>query len=250
MESNAHFDIETGPITWIRLKDKRQLNLLSIPLIEALQTALEEISDRPDLKVLVLTGTGPKAFSAGADMSELTQLKNPQAYVEVGQELLRTLEGFCVPVIAAVNGYALGAGFSLALACDLRVVCPDSKMGQLAVRNGLIPPFGNLQRLIFAIGASRTRELTYTGRLLRGEELVHWGLSHHCVPTAELESFTRKLAEEIAEAPGYAVRMVKQIIDQTVEEGFAIGYARQEDALAHCLMREDSRQIMNGFLKQ
>lgn len=241
--------IKNGPIACITLEDERQLNLLSVSMIETLQIALNQLSEDPELKVLMLTGSGPKAFCAGAHMEELVSLKNPQAYVELGQELMATLEGFPVPVLAAVNGYALGAGFSLALACDLRVVSDTAKMGQLAVKNGLVPPFGNLQRLIQAIGASRTRELTYTGRTLKGQAIVDWGLSHQVVPAAELMKATYALAEEIAEAPSYAVRLVKQVIDQTLEEGHAIGYARQEDALTYCLSQDRSAEIMRGFLK-
>lgn len=241
--------LEPGSIARIIIEDERQLNLLSVSMIQELQKTLNQLSEAPDLKVLILTGGGPKAFCAGAHMEELVSLKNPQTYVELGQELMATLEGFPVPVLAAVNGYALGAGFSLALACDLRVVADNAKMGQLAVRNGLVPPFGNLQRLIQAIGASRTRELTYTGRTLRGQAIVDWGLSHQMVPAAELMEATYTLAEEIAKAPSYAVRLVKQVIDQTLEEGHAIGYARQEDALTYCLGHDTSAEIMRGFLK-
>lgn len=241
--------LKTGPIACITLEDERQLNLLSVSLIQELQTTLNQLSENPELKVLILTGSGSKSFCAGAHMEELVSLKNPQAYVELGQELMATLEGFPVPVLAAINGYALGAGFSLALACDLRVVSETAKMGQLAVKNGLVPPFGNLQRLIQAIGASRTRELTYTGRTLRGQAIVDWGLSHQIVPAADLMDATYALAEEIAEAPSYAVRLVKQVIDHTLEEGHAIGYARQEDALTYCLSQDTSSDIMRGFLK-
>jgi enoyl-CoA hydratase/carnithine racemase len=241
--------LESGSIARITLEDERGLNLLSVSMIQDLQNTLNTLSEDPELKVLILTGSGPKAFCAGAHMEELVALKNPQAYVELGQELMATLESFAVPVLAAVNGYSLGAGFSLALACDLRIVADTAKMGQLAVRNGLVPPFGNLQRLIQAIGASRTRELTYTGRTLKGQAIVDWGLSHQMVPAAELMDATYALAEEIAQAPSYAVRLVKQVIDQTLEEGHAIGYARQEDALTYCLSQDASADIMRGFLK-
>lgn len=242
--------LSRGPVTRLTFADDRQLNLLSVALIQEMQETLNQLADDEDLKVLILAGAGDKAFSAGAHMEELVALKNPQAYVEMGQELTRTLESFPVPVLASIQGYSLGAGFSLALACDLRVVSEKAKMGQLAVRNGLVPPFGNLQRLIQAIGASRTRELTYTGRTLRGQEIVDWGLSHHLVPHDELDAACNALAEEIAQAPGYAVRLVKQVIDQTLEDGHAIGYARQEDALSYCLSHPTSAEIMSGFLKK
>lgn len=242
--------LSRGPVTRLTFADDRQLNLLSVALIQEMQETLNQLADDEDLKVLILAGAGDKAFSAGAHMEELVALKNPQAYVEMGQELTRTLESFPVPVLASIQGYSLGAGFSLALACDLRVVSEKAKMGQLAVRNGLVPPFGNLQRLIQAIGASRTRELTYTGRTLRGQEIVDWGLSHHLVPHDELDAACNALAEEIAQAPSYAVRLVKQVIDQTLEDGHAIGYARQEDALSYCLSHPTSAEIMGGFLKK
>lgn len=239
----------TETIARLTFGDEGQLNLLSVELIQALQAQLNALAEDDTLKVLILAGEGSRAFSAGAHMEELVNLKDPQAYVEMGQELMRTLETFPVPVLAAIQGYALGAGFSLALACDLRVASTRAKMGQLAVRNGLIPPFGNVQRLIQAIGASRTRELTFTGRTLKGEDLLHWGLCHQVVAPEDLETAVTALAEEIALSPTYAVRLVKQIIDQTLEEGYAVGYARQEDALSYCLSHPQSGEIMRGFLK-
>ncbi len=242
--------IEPGPITTLTFQDPKQLNLLSIEMAEAIAQQIQALRTDPEIKVLILTGSGQRAFCAGANMRQLLSLKHPQAYVVQGQDLLASLENFPVPTIAAVNGYALGAGFSLALACDFRVVSQQAKMGQLAVRNGLIPPFGNVQRLIQAIGPSRARELIYTGRTLSAEECLEYGLALQLAAPEYLLRTAQDLAEQIALSPTYAIRQAKQIVETTLTQGHAVGYAAQEDSLIACLEHSDSRQIMRDFLNK
>jgi len=237
-----------GPISILTMEDDSQLNLLSLEMAEALAHEINKLQQDPDVKVLILTGSGQRAFCAGADMRQLTQLQHVPDYVSQGQDLMYSIENFPVPTIAAINGFALGAGFSLALACDFRVVSQQAKMGQLAVRNGLIPPFGNIQRLIQAVGPARTRELVYTGRSMSAAETLDYGLAISLSTPEGLLQAAMTLAEQIAASPGFAIRYAKQVIETSLTQGHVIGYAAQEDALIACLEHPDSREIMLRFL--
>lgn len=240
-------EVTPGPITLLTLTSAQGLNLLHSSAIEQLLAILTALAAEPP-SVVVLTGGNAKAFCAGADMQELVTLTDVPAYVALGQRLTEAIYHFPAPVIAAVNGYALGAGFSLAMACDLRLISSRARIGQLAVRNALTPPFGNLQHLIAAIGAQRTRELVYTGRILTAEQAQDYGLvSRICAPE-NLHTEALSLAEEIAQAHPEVIQRVKAIINTTLESGFEKGYHQQTEALITSLEADASRTIMRTFL--
>lgn len=239
--------VSPGPITTLTLQSDQGLHLLHSSLIQQLLDILVPMAQDPPA-VVILTGGHAKAFCAGADMHELIALTDIPAYVALGQRLTETIYHFPAPVIAAINGYALGAGFSLAMACDLRLISHRARIGQLAVRNALTPPFGNLQHLIAAIGAQRTRELVYTGRILTADQALAYGLvSQVCAPEA-LHDAALALASDIAAAEPKVVQRVKSAINTTLEAGFAAGYQAQEEALITSLGAEASRTIMRSFL--
>lgn len=243
--------LDPGPIATLTLEDERGLNLLSVGTARSLLEHLQHLRQQSDLRVLILTGApGSRAFCAGADMRELLQLGDIPTYVELGQELTSTIEHFPVPVIAAINGYALGAGFSLALACDLRLLSDKAKIGQLAVQNGLIPPFGNIQQILQVAGPALGRELIYTGKILTAEQAMACHLINRVVPSEELMTETLALAAAIARNSNQAVRLSKAVIGRTLEQGYVMGYALQEEALIACLASEESRGIMEKFLEQ
>jgi enoyl-CoA hydratase len=245
--SSTTVSVSPGPITTLTLKSTQGLHLLHSSLIQQLLDVLIPLAQDPPA-VVILTGGNAKAFCAGADMHELIGLTDIPAYVALGQRLTETIYHFPAPVIAAINGYALGAGFSLAMACDLRLISDRARIGQLAVRNALTPPFGNLQHLIAAIGSQRTRELVYTGRILTAEQALSYGLvSQVCAPE-RLQHDTQALATDIAAAHPAVVRRVKSAINTTLEAGFAAGYQAQEEALITSLGAEASRTIMRSFL--
>ena len=238
---------QAGPIAELTLHCPRGLNLLQVATMQALQTQLEQLAREPELRVLILSGGEAKSFCAGADITELLALQDIPTYVEQGQKLIETLFHFPVPVIAAINGWALGAGFSLALACELRVMAAEARIGQLAVRNGLTPPFGNIQHLLEAIGPVRAKELLYTGRIFSAAEAEAVGLINRVVPQGQLLAHARELAAEIAAAPPHAVQWVKRIVNRTLEEGYAMGYLTQEEALIECLQDPRTRAILENF---
>lgn len=241
--------VSPGPIAELTLSDARGLNLLNVSTVNALLQALRELRAQPDLAAVILTGApSSRAFCAGADMQELLGLKDIPSYIELGQELTHSLEHFPVPVIAALNGYALGAGFSLAMACDLRILSSKAKIGQLAVQNGLVPPFGNIQQILQIAGPVRGRELIYTGKILPADEAEKYHLVNQVVEPEQLMPAARELAATIARSPSRAIRLSKAVIVRTLEEGHAMGYALQEEALLECLASNESREIMQRFL--
>lgn len=240
--------VSPGPIAEFQLAGHQGLNLLSVATLQALLQALQHHRHQPDLHALILSGS-ERAFCAGADMNELLQLEDIPSYIELGQELMQTLENYPVPVIAAIDGYALGAGFSLALACDLRVISAGARLGQLAVRNGLVPPFGNIQRLLQVCGVARGRELILTGRTLKAQSAYEYHLADRLVASDALEG-ARELAAELLQAPRHALIWAKEVIQRTLESGHAVGYAHQENALTDCLAHPESRRIMQGFLNK
>lgn len=246
--ANAEIELQQGPISTITLRDARGLNLLGVSTLRELNTILEKLAQNSEVQVVIVTGAGNKAFCAGANMRELVTLEDIPHYVDLGQECCQRLEHFPVPTIAAINGYALGAGFSLALACDLRVLAQGATIGQLAVRNGLVPPFGNIQRILQTAGPARGRELIFTGRLLESNEALEYQLVNQIHENA-LQG-AQALAEMLLTSPRHTLQWTKQIINRSLEEGFAVGYALQEDGLIACLEHESSRQIMQGFLKR
>jgi len=243
-------DKTSGPITTLTLRCERELNLLHTSTIDALIDELKNLKQDPELRVLVLTGGEAKSFCAGADIGELLELTHIPFYVERGQELIELLFHFPTPVIAAINGYALGAGFSLAMACELRIMSEHARIGQLAVRNGLTPPFGNIQHLLQAIGPVRAKELLYTGRVFSASEAEAVGLVNKVVEQGQLLKAAYDLAQEIMVAPAHAIHWVKRIVNRTLEEGHAVGYLTQEEALIQCLEDPRTRQILEKFLKK
>lgn len=249
MTEPTWIEITAGPITTLTLRCNRGLNLLQTRTIATLLEELARLKQDPELRVLILSGGDAKSFCAGADIAELLTLDNIPYYVEQGQQLLENLYHFPVPVIAAINGYALGAGFSLALACELRIISTEARIGQLAVRNGLTPPFGNIQHLLQAIGPVRAKELLYTGRIFSAAEAEAVGLVNRVVPKDHLMATACALAEEIATAPAYAIAWVKRIVNRTLEEGHAVGYLTQEEALIQCLGDPRTRQILEKFIR-
>lgn len=250
MHDKTEFTLVRGPIAQLTLNCPRGLHLLHSQLIQELIQTLDVLKQDPELRVLIVTGGEAKSFSAGADMRELLELQDTSNYVLLGQALTEVLYHFPVPVIAAINGHALGAGFSLAMACELRFMACEAKIGQLAVRNALTPPFGNIQHLLQAIGPLKTREILYTGEIFSAERALELNLVNRAVPRSELLEEAQKMAQTICRAPKSVVSLVKNAINRTLEEGFSVGYLAQEEALIQTLESDLSRDILRGFLEK
>ena len=217
-----------GAVALLTLNRPQSLNALNTALINELRRAILEIRDDGGLRVVILTGAGTRAFAAGADLKELTALSPVamQAYAKAGQQVFQLIEQLGKPVVAAINGFALGGGCELAMACTLRLAADTARFGQPEVNLGLIPGFAGTQRLTRLLGKGRALDLLLTGRQIDADEALRIGLVGRVVPAADLTTEARALADALAAKPPLAVRAILEAVQQggatTLEEGQAL----------------------------
>ncbi|MBI4577547.1 MAG: enoyl-CoA hydratase/isomerase family protein [Planctomycetes bacterium] len=221
-------------------------NAISAEVVSELHAALDDLGSREDLRAVILTGAGGKAFAAGADIAELVLRRRDDAFRAINAGLFRRVESFPRPTIAAVRGWALGAGCELALACDLRVCGESARFGQPEVGLGIIPGAGGCYRLPRLVGVGIAKELIYTGRIIDAAEALRIGLVNRVVADGELEETARALAAEIARNDPLAVRLAKSVMDAafTGAEPYGLELAAQ----ASCFESPAKEERMRSFL--
>jgi len=246
----------------IRLEQKKHIALLTINKPEALNalddTVLSElnhavgiISTDDSIQILIITGQG-KSFVAGADISVMRTM-NPdeaRAFSKKGQDLFRKIELMEKPVIAAINGFALGGGCELALCCDIRIASEKSKFGQPEVNLGVIPGFGGTQRLSRIVGIAKAKELIYTGDMIVAEEAATISLVNQVVPADSLLDCAFVLAEKILTRSQKAVQFAKTAINRGYECDIETGLSIENDLFSLCFAHEDQREGMNAFIEK
>jgi enoyl-CoA hydratase len=228
------------------------LNALNSTVLLELEQAIAALAADPALRVLIVTGAGSKSFIAGADIVEMSGY-TPQAarrFATLGHRVLAALEALPVPVIAAVNGFCLGGGCELALACDLIYAADNARFGQPEVNLGLMPGFGGTQRLARRIGAARAAELIYTARQVKAEEARTIGLALEVYPNAELLQKVRELAAGIASKGPVAVRAAKLAIARGLDAPLSVGNALEVEAFANLFDSADAREGMIAFVEK
>lgn len=228
----------------------KSLNALNTDVLQGLILHLEKVLKDENLRVLVITGAGEKSFVAGADIQGMHEL-GPRAiadYVELGQRAMRTLETARVPVIAAVNGYALGGGLELALACDIILASANARLGQPEVNLGIIPGFGGTQRLIHRCGVGVARRLCYSGELLHAEEGLRIGLIDKLFAPEEFAEGVKKFADLIAAKAPLAVAKAKEVIRQAHEKELLSGLRLEVEAFLKLFASVDREEGMAAFL--
>ncbi len=239
-----------GAIRTITIHRPERLNALDSATLDALQAAADAAADDPAVRVVVLTGAGPKAFVAGADIAEMSGLTPAQGrdFSLRGQRMMRRFETLPKPVIAMVNGFALGGGLELAMCCHLRIAADTAKVGQPEVSLGLIPGFGGTQRLLRLAGRAATLELCLTGVPVDAARALQLGIVNRVVPAAELEAETMKLANQLAEAAPLALRGILDCVnvggDCAIDEG--LQYEAAQFGLV--FSTEDMREGTGAFL--
>jgi enoyl-CoA hydratase len=200
-------------------------NALNAATLDDLQAAVEHVGNDSSIRVVIVTGAGDRAFVAGADISEIAALTSEegQRFARRGQSIFDAVETLGKPVIAAVNGYALGGGCELAMACTLRIASENAMFGQPEVKLGIIPGYGGTQRLSRLVGKSHALELLLTGEMISAAEALRVGLVNHVVPSSELQSTAEALAKKIMANAPQAVRFCLQAVhrglDMTQEDG-------------------------------
>jgi enoyl-CoA hydratase len=240
-----------GPAAIISINRPKALNALNSATLDDLADALMEASTYEELRALIITGTGPKAFVAGADISEMSSMSalDAEDFALQGQEVLNGIEHFPAPVIAAVNGFALGGGTELAMACDIILCSSNAVFGQPEVKLGVIPGFGGTQRLTRLVGRQRARELCYTGRVVKAAEAVEIGLALKVVEGDVVEAALALAAEISANGP-YAVQLAKRAINQGADEELPAALAREATLFGLCFATHDQTEGMAAFLEK
>jgi len=241
----------SGAIATLTFNRPKVLNALNLEVIAEFGQAISELPKPPEVKVLLLTGSG-RAFVAGADISVLEGLDplGAKEFARKGQSLLLALEALDIPVIACVNGFALGGGCEIAMACDFVCASEDAKLGQPEINLGLIPGFGGTQRLARLVGKARAKELCMTGRVITAQEAFAMGLVTRVFPTESLMEETLKIATAIAEKGPVALRAIKHVIDNGFDVDLKNGCALEADAFSICFASPDQKEGTSAFLEK
>jgi enoyl-CoA hydratase len=234
----------------ITLNRPDKLNALDRLTLDELHAAFADTAASDAIRVVVLTGAGPKAFVAGADIAEMNALTPLQArdFSRHGQALMTRIERLGKPVVAMVNGFALGGGLELAMACHLRIAADSAKLGQPEVNLGLLPGFGGTQRLLRLVGRGATLELCLLGQNIDAARAQQLGLVTRVVPAAELEAETMKLAQQLAQAAPQALRGVLDAVLVGGEAALDAGLDYETQAFALAFSSEDMREGTTAFL--
>jgi enoyl-CoA hydratase len=241
---------DRGAVRVITLNRPDKLNALNRLTLAELHGAFESAADDAAVRVVVLTGAGAKAFVAGADIAEMADLSPVQArdFSRFGQKLMVRIEQLGKPVIAMVNGFALGGGLELAMACHLRIGADSAKLGQPEVNLGLIPGFGGSQRLLRLAGRSAALELCLLGQTIDAARALALNVLTRVVPAADLEAETFKLAEQLAAAAPQALRGILDAILIGGEAGMEAGLEYETQAFALAFSTDDMKEGTSAFL--
>ena len=241
-----------GSIGILTINRPEKLNALSNVLISELSALLADIEKDDELGVLILTGAGDNAFVAGADIGELVErdARLGRKVSRERQDVFFRIENLPVPTIAAVNGYALGGGLELALACSIRFCSEKAQFGAPEVKLGIIPGDGGTQRLPRLIGKGRAMEMILTGDFIGAEEAFRIGLVNRVVPQENLLKKTMELAEKIASRPPLAVKYAKEAVNRSIEGGSESGYALESFLHALTCTTEDKKEGVAAFLEK
>ena len=248
---NILSDFSNG-ITTITINRPSKLNALNKATIEELHYAFDDADQSKNTKVVIVTGSGEKAFVAGADISEFADFNVEEGgkLAAKGQELLFDfVENLSTPVIAAVNGFALGGGLELAMACHFRVASNNAKMGLPEVSLGVIPGYGGTQRLPQLVGKGRAMEMVMTAAMIDANQALNYGLVNHVVETDELLPLAEKIANKIMRNSSVAIAEAISAINANYKDGVD-GYQAEIEAFGNCFGTEDFKEGTTAFLEK
>jgi enoyl-CoA hydratase len=241
-----------GAVGIVTISRPEVLNALNAATIDELERVMLDLRDDRAVRVVILTGAGEKAFVAGADIKELHTLSAVAAheFSRRGQRVFELIEGLGKPVIAAVNGFALGGGNELAMACSMRLASEGARFGQPEIRLGLIPGYAGTQRLARLVGKGRATQLLLTGEMIDAQEAWRIGLVNRVVPAAELMAEARKLATALAGAAPLAAAYILDAVNHGLEMTFAGGSALEATLFGLAASTDDMREGTRAFLEK
>lgn len=228
------------------------LNAVNVEAILEIESAMHELNDNKEVRVVIITGEG-KSFVSGSDISRLAQMDALAAreYSQIGQRVLFFIENMEKPVIAAVNGYALGSGCEIAMACDIRIASEKAKFGQPEVKLGLIPGHAGTQRLARIVGIGRAKELIFTGDLIDAQEAMRIGLVNKVVTTENLLEEAKNMAKKIIENAGpSAVKIAKTVLNRGVDANLTTASSYEMEAFSILFSTEEAKEGMKAFLEK
>jgi len=240
------------PVGRITLNRPKALNALDQATIGELTRGVRDVRREAKVRCLVITGAGDKAFCAGADIAAMALMSAVEGtrLARQGQRLMHAIEDLPIPVIAAVNGFALGGGLELALACDFIIAAANAKFGQPEINLGTIPGFGGTQRLTRRIGVGRSRELIYSGDLIDAEEALRIGLANRVVAREDLAGEVQKRAAALAAKAAVALEQAKTAINSGADADLAVGCRLEAEAFGVTFASEDRNEGMKAFLEK
>lgn len=246
---NLLVEIHEG-IAWVTVNRPEVRNALSAATVREFRSALRELAERPEVAVLIVTGAGEQAFVAGADIGEIRERGRREGLEAINQELFAAIESFPQPVIAAINGYALGGGCELALACDIRIASETAKFGFPETGLGIMPAAGGTQRLPRVVGWGKAKELILTGEIIDAREAERLGLVSQVVPASELRATAQRYAERILARGPLATRLAKLALNMAARAGLDAGLMVERLAQTILFESKDKQEGMRAFLEK
>jgi enoyl-CoA hydratase len=243
---------EKDGVLYLTVNREEKMNALNFATLEEIKGIFEEVADNRAIKAVIISGAGEKAFIAGADISEIASLNevNARKFSENGQEIFAMIENCHKPVIAVTNGYTLGGGCELAMACHMRVATANAKFGQPEVNLGIIPGYGGTQRLTLLVGRGKANELMMTGDMIGAEEAKALGLINHVLPTKveAIEKAEEIISKIMSKAP-LAIGMIVDCVNAAflTEEN---GYQTEANSFARCVKSGDYKEGTSAFLEK
>lgn len=240
---------QKGQIAVITISREKALNALNSQVLEELDQTLDAVN-LEEVRALILTGAGQKSFVAGADIGEMSTLTKAEgeAFGKKGNDVFRKLETFPIPVIAAVNGFALGGGCEISMSCDIRICSDNAVFGQPEVGLGITPGFGGTQRLARIVGVGMAKQMIYSARNIKADEAYRIGLVNAVYPQEELLPAAEKLAGTIAKNAPIAVRNCKKAINEGLDAAMDDAIVIEEKLFGDCFETEDQKYGMAFFL--
>jgi len=238
-------------VVQITISRQDKLNAMNLDVMDEFISLLDNL-EKDSSKVIIITGDGPKAFSAGADIEYMSNIGPTEAekYALRGHEVLNRIEKLEKPVIAAVNGYALGGGCELALSCDIRFASPNAQLGQPEVTLGICPGWGGTQRLLRIVGPARAKDLIFSGRKIMAEEAFSMGLINKIFPSENLLSETKAYAKVLSKNSSFAIGISKMLVNRGTDTNLDTGLKLEIYSWAVCFSTKEREERMRKFIEK
>lgn len=248
---NLLFEVDSG-IGLVTINRPKALNALNAATIYELERLFDELAKDHTVKAVILTGSGEKSFVAGADITEMQSMSAIEGrnWGKLAQSVFNKIENLPKPVIAAVNGYALGGGCEISMACDIRIASEKAKFGQPEVSLGIPPGFGGTQRLSRLVGKGRAKELLFTGDMIDAVEAYRIGLVNKVVAPAELITTAKAMAQRIMSRAPIAVQICKAAVNEGLDTDLESGIAYEAEVFGLCFSTDDQKEGMAAFIEK